>query len=59
MLSEPDPILAVGAIVANRLYGRTCPIVVLSVADLERLARSATAEITSDPVSGRAVVSAA
>jgi len=28
ILSEPDPILTVGAIVAQRLYGRTIPIVV-------------------------------
>jgi predicted aconitase with swiveling domain len=28
ILSEPDPILTVGAIVAQKLYGRTIPIVV-------------------------------
>jgi hypothetical protein len=29
VLSEPDPILPLGAIVAQELYGRTVPIVVL------------------------------
>ena len=28
VLGEPDPILTIGAMVAARLYGRTCPIVV-------------------------------
>ncbi|MCL5776255.1 DUF126 domain-containing protein [Limibaculum sp. FT325] len=30
VLERPDPILVVGAIVARRLYGAVCPIVVLS-----------------------------
>ena len=30
VLSEPDPILVIGALVAQRLYARTCPIVVVS-----------------------------
>jgi predicted aconitase with swiveling domain len=28
ILSEPDSILMIGALVANRLYGANCPIVV-------------------------------
>ena len=31
VLAEPDPILALGAIVARELYGRTIPIVVATV----------------------------
>jgi predicted aconitase with swiveling domain len=38
VLAEPDPILAVGAMVAEALYHRTCPIFVLSGADHERAA---------------------
>jgi predicted aconitase with swiveling domain len=34
VLSEPDPILALGAIVARELYGRTIPIVVASKPDV-------------------------
>jgi len=37
VLTEVDEILAVGAIVARRLYGRTCPITVLGKADHARL----------------------
>jgi hypothetical protein len=32
LLTEPDAILVVGAVVAGELYGRTCPIVVLDPA---------------------------
>ena len=32
LLAEPDEILVLGAIVADYLYGRTCPIVVLPAA---------------------------
>jgi uncharacterized protein len=28
VLAEPDPIIAVGAIVARRLYGTVCPVAV-------------------------------
>ena len=34
VLAEPDPILALGAIVARELYGRTIPIVVASRLDV-------------------------
>jgi predicted aconitase with swiveling domain len=34
VLSEPDPILALGAIVARELYGRTIPVVVAPEAAL-------------------------
>jgi uncharacterized protein len=34
VLSEPDPILALGAIVARDLYGRTIPIVASSAPDV-------------------------
>jgi predicted aconitase with swiveling domain len=30
VLAEADPIVAVGALVAHELYGRACPVVVLS-----------------------------
>lgn len=46
LLGEPDPIIAVGAIVALRLYGHGCPIVVApaaldGAAGAERIALSA------------------
>jgi predicted aconitase with swiveling domain len=34
VLAEPDPILALGAIVARELYGRSIPIVVADAADV-------------------------
>ena len=33
ILGEADPILVVGALVAARLYGRSCPLVVLAAED--------------------------
>lgn len=47
VLSESDPILVIGAIVAERLYRRLCPIVVLSPADHAVLAHASAAEIRS------------
>jgi predicted aconitase with swiveling domain len=38
VLVEPDPILAVGAIVAARLYGTACPIVACAAGDHARIA---------------------
>ena len=38
ILTIPDPIIAVGAIVARKLYGKACPIVVCDPADYGRLA---------------------
>jgi len=37
LLGEPDLILAVGAAVADELYGRRVPIVHIGLADLERI----------------------
>ena len=48
LLSEVDEILAVGAIVARRLYGRTCPMVVLSRSDHGRLADGGMVSIGTD-----------
>jgi predicted aconitase with swiveling domain len=56
VLSEPDPILVIGAIVATRLYGRTCPIVVLSAEDYATLARAGNAEITEGNSGVKAIV---
>jgi len=47
VLSEPDPILVIGAMVADALYGRSCPIVVLSPSDHAALAGTATAEVAA------------
>jgi predicted aconitase with swiveling domain len=56
VLSKPDPILVIGALVASRLYGRTCPIVMLPAAEHSRLAHAATVEITSDSATARAII---
>ncbi len=57
VLSEPDPILVVGALVASRLYGRTCPIAMISDTDHLRLANAVSAAIeTRGEDSGRAVI---
>lgn len=45
VLAEPDPIVAVGALVAHRLYRLACPVVV--VADLAPLREGDTARITA------------
>jgi predicted aconitase with swiveling domain len=37
ILTIADPIITVGAIVARKLYGRTCPVVVCDAADFARL----------------------
>ena len=49
VLSEPDAILVIGALVADALYGRTCPIVVLPPADHAALAKAATAIVSAGP----------
>ncbi|MDQ0391824.1 aconitase X swivel domain-containing protein [Labrys monachus] len=54
LLAMPDPIIAVGAIVARRLYGRTCPVLLCDPADFGQLADGARAEIRSED--GLAVV---
>ena len=55
VLAESDPILVVGAMVAEALYGRRCPIVVLSRADYDRVAGSYTAEVIADGGAGSVV----
>lgn len=56
VLSGPDPILVIGALVAERLYGRTCPIVMLRAAEHARLAAGGTARILPNPGTGRATI---
>jgi uncharacterized protein len=50
ILLQPDPILALGAIVASALYGRTIPVVVVDQAVYDDVAASAHAavEATAD-----------
>ncbi|HVY20913.1 MAG TPA: DUF126 domain-containing protein [Bauldia sp.] len=48
VLAEPDPILVVGAMVAEELYGRRCPIVVLAQADYARVVSAVRAEVVAD-----------
>jgi len=52
VLLEPDPILALGAIVAKELYGRALPIVVEPPDDYRRIHTSDT--VTVDAREGRA-----
>jgi len=47
VLSEPDAILAIGAMVAETLYGRTCPVLVLPQDDRRALAAASTAQLTT------------
>jgi len=54
ILSRPDPILAVGAIVARTLYGVACPIVVSAI---EGLVTGVAVEVEAD-VTGAAVLTA-
>jgi predicted aconitase with swiveling domain len=58
VLSEPDPILVIGALVAGRLYGGTCAIVMLAEADHIRLARASKADISRDAAAKRAIIRA-
>ncbi len=48
VLSEVDEILAVGAIVARRLYARTCPIVILGDAQRACIASGMHLAVTRD-----------
>lgn len=50
ILGEVDEILAVGAIVARRLYDRTCPIVVIEAAELEQIESGMDLSIDADGV---------
>ena len=56
VLSEPDPILVIGAIVARRLYGRVCPIVQLNRFDHALLAEASQAEIAVGAAGDRRVL---
>ena len=51
ILGEPDLILALGAAVAEELYGVRIPIVVMRPADLAKIPGGATVEVSSDGVS--------
>jgi predicted aconitase with swiveling domain len=46
LLAEADPILVVGALVAARLYGRTCPLVLLTPDDHATAGAAAFAHVT-------------
>jgi predicted aconitase with swiveling domain len=52
VLAEPDPILVVGALVAARLYGLACPVVVAELGELREPARVRIAA----PTAGLAVI---
>lgn len=45
VLGHPDSILAIGSIVANRMYDRGCPVVVLDPAGMDALARARRAHV--------------
>ncbi len=47
ILSEPDAILATGAMVAETLYGRTCPVLVLPRDGHRALSAACTAHVTT------------
>jgi predicted aconitase with swiveling domain len=51
VLAEPDPILALGSLVARELYGTTMPIVVLEAQDFEAIRRGEHLEIDGASVS--------
>ncbi|HEX6262063.1 MAG TPA: DUF126 domain-containing protein [Actinomycetota bacterium] len=48
VLMEPDPIVALGSVVASELYGSACPVVVLDEAAYERLRTGDSVRITAD-----------
>ena len=50
VLGEVDEILAVGAIVARRLYGRTCPIIVLGATERAQIVTKDRITIAEDGV---------
>lgn len=49
ILAERDPILAVGALVAEDLYGVSIPIVLIRAEDFERLPSMSLVRVTSTP----------
>jgi predicted aconitase with swiveling domain len=48
VMREPDAIVVLGALVAQELYGRTCPVVVLDAQDYARLETGQLVEIGLD-----------
>lgn len=50
LLAEPDLILAIGSAVAQELYGRSVPVLVLPLAQLAAIADGAEVRIGSDGV---------
>jgi uncharacterized protein len=52
VLLEPDPILAVGAMVAEELYARRCPVVVAPAEVWETLADGGWVEVIADDTAG-------
>lgn len=48
ILIKPDINLAIGAMVAQQLYGRSCPVLSVSAEDYERLAVASTLAIALD-----------
>lgn len=56
VLAEPDPILALGALVAAELYGVAMPVVVLAAAAYEACAAAGALAIEAREVGVRAVV---
>jgi uncharacterized protein len=59
ILAQPDPIIAVGAIVAARLYGKACPIVVCDAEVMILLRATARVVIEAQPAGARLNLSAA
>ena len=47
ILMTPDPIIAVGSIVAHRLYGKACPVVVCAASDFARLVAGRRARVAA------------
>jgi predicted aconitase with swiveling domain len=47
ILATPDPIIVVGAIVARKLYGKTCPILVCEARDFDDFAEGERAQIVA------------
>jgi predicted aconitase with swiveling domain len=56
LLAEPDPILVVGAMVAESLYGRQCAIAVLLRAEYDRVAAAAAANVVVDAQGASVVI---
>ena len=56
MLAEPDPILALGALVASELYGTEIPVVVLATKAYAACSAARELTVEADHRSTRAVV---